>query len=64
MKYIISSGTSVVSKIIEEESFYTAITDNSSSAKSYDTFGDAMKDCIKINNLIGSSLFKVMTINQ
>lgn len=63
MKYIISSGTSVVSKIIEEESSYTAITDNPSSAKSYDTFGDAMNDCIKVNNLIGSSSFKVMTIN-
>lgn len=63
MKYIISSGTSIISEI-----YFTlgeskiVITDNSDKALKYNTFGDAMKDCIKINNLIGKDIFKVMSI--
>lgn len=63
MKYIISSGTSVISATyFGMDSFSIEVTDNFTKAFSLNTYGDAMKECIKVNNLIGKDIFKVMPI--
>lgn len=65
MKYIISSGTSVVTTTMNDKDsnhFSIVVSDCSAAPKLYSTFGDAMKECIKVNNLIGKPTFKVMPI--
>lgn len=59
MKYVISSGKSVISDI-RSEGF--VVNSDSQQGLKYDTFGDAMKECVKVNDLIGKSTFKVMPI--
>lgn len=64
MKYIISSGTSVVSEITDGKHFTVILSDCASSPKEYPTFGDAMKECFRVNGLIGHPSFKVMELND
>lgn len=58
-KYILSSGTSVVCKILETE---TIITDNIDKALLYDTIGDAMRNATKVNELLGTYSYRVIAI--
>lgn len=66
MKYILSSGTSVISDIQRESgvtvSFRTDI--DSELAKTFDKYGDAMTAAIGVNNLTGKPIFKVMPIDN
>lgn len=61
MKYIISSGTSVVSEITRESGVTLgfSVSVDSDMALKFDTYGDAMKLCVTINNLIGKPAYKV-----
>lgn len=66
MKYMISTGYSVVTNIERKSGItisFTASVD-SDSAKEFDKYGDAMTACIGINNLIGKPIFKVMPLNK
>lgn len=66
MKYIISSGNSVVSNIKKKliTTILITISTDSDSAKKFDKYGDAMTACVEVNNLIGKHAFKVMTLNK
>lgn len=65
MKYIISSGKSVISKTVFRDDtligFQASVEDN---AAKFDTIGDAMRSCAKVNKLIGSASFQVMSVNN
>lgn len=60
-KYILSSGTSVVCKILETETIIE-ITDNIDKAILYDTIGDAMRNATKVNELLGTYSYRVIAI--
>lgn len=55
MKYVLSSGNSVVSEIIETEEFSNvSITSDWTKALQFDTIGEAMVKAILINKLLGT----------
>lgn len=58
-KYIITSGYSVITKVDEKTFVATNIMDN---ALQYDSIGEAMRETIKINNLINNNIYKVKLI--
>lgn len=50
-QYIITSGVSMVQEIdISDNKVKYTITNNKESAKKYNFIGDAMRDCVKIND--------------
>lgn len=58
-KYIISTGLSVVSEINPDK---YVITTEPEKAVSFDTIGDAMLEASKLNKILNSPTFKVMTV--
>lgn len=55
IKYIISSGTSVVCEFLENEPFTAIkITNEIDKAISFDTIGEAMLKASKVNSTLGS----------
>lgn len=62
-KYIISSGTSIISKLTDKEQFTTIeATNEVEKALTFDTIGEAMKNASKVNNLLGSFKFTINSI--
>lgn len=57
IKYVISSGHSVITKLTDTEAIFSNITDK---ALKFDTIGEAMRIAAKVNDLLGSSTFKVI----
>lgn len=58
-KYIISTGLSVVSEINPDN---YVITTDSEKAVSFDAIGDAMLEASKLNKILNSPTFRVMSI--
>ena len=62
-KYIISSGTSVVSELLEiEQSVTVTVTNEADKALSFNTIGEAMLEASKINKILGSHHYRAMPI--
>lgn len=60
IKYIISSGNSVINTITDEIS----VTIDTNKALKFDTFGDAMRSAIKVNEQIGKPIYKVEILKE
>lgn len=58
MSFILTSGKSMVAKILDNSIELTTVKTN----LTYSTFGEAMAAAIKVNNLLGTSSFKVISI--
>lgn len=62
-KYILSSGTSVVCKILENEQFTAVkVTNKVDKAILFDTIGEAMLNASKVNELLGTHSYRVIAI--
>ncbi len=62
-KYIISSGASVVCEISEmEQSTAVKVTNETDKAISFDTIGEAMLNASKVNEILGTHGYRVMSI--
>lgn len=62
-KYIISSGTSVVCELLEDEQLTTIkVTNNASKAISFNTIGEAMFNTSKVNNILGLHCYRAMPV--
>ena len=62
-KYIISSGTSVVSEILETEQITTVrVTNEADKAISFDTIGEAMFKAEKVNKILGSHCYRAIPV--
>lgn len=62
-RYIITSGTSVVSELLETKQFVEVkVTGDAEKAISYDTVGEAMHEAAKVNNTMGNPIFKVLSV--
>lgn len=66
MKFIITTGTCVVSTTIwrddvELVGFKVSVEDNPAK---YNTIGYAMAICVQINKLIGTPVFKVVSVAE
>lgn len=63
IKYIISSGTSVVSEILETEQVTAVkVTNEADKALSFNTIGEAMLNASKVNKIIGAHSYRAITI--
>lgn len=60
IKYIISSGNSVIESITDNIS---VTTDTNKSLK-FNTFGDAMRSAITVNEKIGKPIYKVEILKE
>ena len=62
-KYIISSGTSVVSEILETEQITTVrVTNEADKAISFDTIGEAMFKAVRVNKILGSHSYREIPV--
>lgn len=62
-KYIISSGTSVVCELLENEQIASVkVTNEADKALIFDTIGKAMLEASKINKILGSHHYRAMPI--
>ena len=62
-KYIISSGTSVVSEILETEQITAVrVTNEADKAISFDTMGEAMRYAVKVNKILAGANYRAMAI--
>lgn len=64
-KYILSSGSSVISDIITVKgTLVSYITTNvSEQAVQFETIGEAMKVASKVNEILGQALYRVVPID-
>lgn len=63
IKYIISSGTSVVSELLEMgQSTAVKITNEADKAISFNTIGEAMLNASKVNKILGTHGYRAMPI--
>ena len=63
IKYIISSGTSVVCELLENGQFTTVkITNEADKAISFDTIGEAMLNASKVDKILGTNSYRIMPI--
>lgn len=63
IKYIISSGTSIVNELLENQEYVAVrITNNPSEAIRFDTIGDAMREASKVNKILGSSTYRALSV--
>lgn len=61
LKYIISSGKSVVAEIIDKDQFEgVKVSNDSAKAISFNTIGEAIKKAIKVNNILGTNAYKAI----
>lgn len=62
-KYIISSGFSVVSEILETEQITTVqVTNEVDKAISFNSIGEAMFKTIKVNKILNLCCYRVISI--
>lgn len=61
-KYLLSSGTSIVSEISESNGLLVSFTNDLGKAVKFDTFGEAMTEATKVNDLLGTPIFKAAII--
>lgn len=62
-KYIISSGTSVVSELLENgETISVQVTNEAEKAIFFDTIGKAMLEASKVNKTLGSHHYMAMPV--
>lgn len=63
-KYIISSGTSVISQIptVESGQINYSLSNVAENAVRFDTIGDAMHEAAKVNQVLGTSAYRAMSI--
>ncbi len=63
-KYIISSGTSVISQIptVESGRINYSLSNAAEDAATFDTIGNAMREAAKVNQVLGSSTYRVLSI--
>lgn len=62
-KYIISSGTSIVNEILENQEFVAVkISNKPSEAVQFNTIGDAMREASKVNKILGSAAYRAAPI--
>lgn len=62
-KYIISSRTSVVSKILETEQITTImVTNEADKAISFNTIGEAMSKAAKVNKILSSHCYRAIPV--
>ena len=65
IKYIISSGTSVVCELLETEQITAVrVTNEADKAISFDTIGEAMLKVVRVNNIIGSHCYQAVPIEN
>lgn len=63
IKYIISSGTSVVCELLEmEQSTAVKVTNEAGKALSFNTIGEAMLNASKVNKILGTHGYRAMPI--
>lgn len=62
MKFIISTGVSVIKEINSGTDF--TISNKIDEAKTFDFIGDAMRECIKINNYTNRYDYKVSILDK
>lgn len=63
IKYIISSGTSVVCELIEmKQSTSIKVTNEADNALSFNTIGEAMFNASKVNKILGTHGYRVMSV--
>lgn len=60
--FIISTGVSVIKEINSDTDF--TISNKTEEAKTYEFIGDAIRDCIKINNYTNRYDYKVSILDQ
>ncbi len=62
-KYIISSGISVVSEILETGQITVIrVTNEADKATSFDTIGEAMSKAAEVNKILGTHGYRAMSI--
>ena len=62
-KYIISSGASVVSELLEmEQSTAVKVPNEADKALSFNTIGEAMLNASKVNKILGTHGYRAMPV--
>ncbi len=63
-KYIISSGKSVVTELLDNQNISgVKLTNLINDALMFDTIGAAMKKAVIVNNILGTSISHLLTVH-